>query len=184
MKCILACLLGTALTLSAQTNLESILSQSIQPAAWGAKPVLAEDKKVVISKTAELLEKHVTFRPDGTSSAFAQISSVRESVEWKNLRIHIITSIALTEADKLNGYEKRYLAGLKYDAYRRWDPKTKSWTKWQTTGHLHFPKGIYVEWKEGVATAKGNTYLPKFSPGPGPSIADKPQNLPKGIERK
>lgn len=194
MKCILVFLFASTLALSAQSNLEKILSQALKQAATGLKPVPASDRKIVVSEVANLLKKHVTFRPDGTSSSFSTATgTTRQSLEWKNLHITTISEVAITEADRLNGVEKRYLAVLGCDATRRWDPKSNAWTSWVPTGHLLFPTGIKVERNKGKVSASGGSYLPKFSPGPGPSISNPttkstggnaPAHLPPGMQRK
>lgn len=186
MKTIVACLLGTILSLNAQSNLDEILKHGLKQSVALLQPIPEADQKVVIAQTAALLQKHVTFRPDGTSTAYSTVNTTRQSLEWKNLVIKMIAADALTDADKLNGFEKRYRAILSSEATRKWDPKINNWSQWSPTGHLLFPTGITVEWKNGVVTANGGTYLPKFSPGPGPSIQDvkapKPSTaLPPGV---
>jgi hypothetical protein len=172
MKTIVACLFGTALSLNAQSTVDGFLSQALKQSAALLQAIPEADQKVVIAETSALLQKHVTFRPDGTSTAFSTISDPRQSLEWKNLVIKTIAADALTDADKLNGFEKRYRAILSSEATRKWDPKSKAWTQWSPGGHTLFPTGITVEWKNGIVSTSGGSYLPKFSPGPGPSIQD------------
>lgn len=173
MKPILLCLMLSVLGVQAQSNLDAILTQGLKQAVAGITPVPERDRQVVISQTAALLEKHVTFRPDGTSSSFYTMKGNRQSVEWQKLRIKSIVSMALTNADRLNGIEKRYLAILASDGTREWDRATNRWSAWRPIGHLLFPTGITVEWKQGQVLAKGSQFLPNFSPGPGPSITDR-----------
>jgi hypothetical protein len=92
---------------SAQTDLSKLLEQGMRQAVAGLAPVPAQDKADVLAATSALLMKHVTFRPDGTASAY-YTQSGRRPVEWKNFVVRHITLHAVTEADRLNGIGKRY----------------------------------------------------------------------------
>lgn len=110
---------------SAQTDAGKLLLQGLQSALAGLAPVPAEDQAAVLKTTAELLARHVTFRPDGTASAICTFSGRRQT-EWKRLVVRSITAHPVTEADRLNGVSKRYLVGFSCDAHRSWDAKTNA----------------------------------------------------------
>lgn len=184
----LAVLFILSLTLHGQSTLDGILAKGLKQAVAGLTPIPQADRDEVVAATAALLSRHVTFRPDGTASTVSTAAGSRQNLEWKDLTIHIITAKALNEADRLNGITKRYSAILSSQATRRWDTKANSWTQWSPGGHSLFPSSITVEWKNGIRAASGGTYLPKFFPGPGPSIADaqapkKIETLPPGMSR-
>ncbi len=172
---------------SGQTNVTKLLEQGLKGAAATLTPLPDAEKKEVLTATATLLAKHVTFRPDGTASSTYHGSS-QWPVEWRKLVVRTITKQAVSDADRLNGVTRRYLAGLACEACRDWKPGTSAWSEWRQFGFVQFPSTITVEEKNGVLTAHGNTQLPKFSPGPGPSIMDKQaptknDGLPPGMTR-
>jgi hypothetical protein len=170
-----------------QTNVSKLLEQGLTEAATSLTYVPADEKKVVLTTTATLLAKHVTFRPDGTASSTYH-GSAQWPVEWRKLVVRMITKQAVSDADRLNGVTRRYHASLACEACRDWKPGTTAWSEWRQFGFVQFPFAIIVEEKNGVLTARGNAQLPKFSPGPGPSIMDKQtpaknDGLPPGMTR-
>jgi hypothetical protein len=170
-----------------QTNVSKLLEQGLKGAVATLTPVPDAEKQEVLTATATLLAKHVTFRPDGTASSTYHGSS-QWPVEWRKLVVRTITKQAVSDADRLNGITRRYHAGLACDASRDWKPGTSAWSEWRQFGFVQFPSSIHVEERNGVLTARGNTQLPKFSPGPGPSITDKQapaknDGLPPGMTR-
>ena len=172
---------------SAQSDTGKLLLQGLQSALTGLAPIPAEDQAAVLKATAELLAKHVTFRPDGTASAICTFSG-RRQVEWKRLAVRSITAQPATEADRLNGVSKRYLVGFSCDAHRSWDSKTNAWGQWYPINNVLFPSAIYVEWKGGKWAAVESDMIKHFIPGPGPStVAPKPapksDDLPPGMTR-
>jgi len=184
----IASLIFLTIAAPAQSNLDRLLAEGLRKAVAGLTPVPEKDRAEVVTATAALISKHVTFRPDGTASTVSIAMGSRQNLEWTDLTIKMIKMDSLTEADKLNGFTKRYRAILGSTASRRWDTKANAWTAWGPTGHPLFPSGIVVEWKNGTRTARGNDYLPKFSPGPGPSITDASpapaeRALPPGMSR-
>ncbi len=153
----------------------------------GLMPVPKSDQSALLTATAELLAKHVTFRPDGTASSICTFSH-RQHVEWQKLVVKHISLQSLNEADRLNGITKRYLVSLSCDAHRIWDNKTSTWSKWNSTGHLFFPSALIFDWNGTRWTAKPSHMLKHFQPGPGPSIAAPkptadPRHLPPGMTR-
>lgn len=186
MRCFLVIVL-LACGASAQTSISQILEQGLKKAANGFKPVTDAEKQEVLTATAALLAKHVTFRPDGSASANFLLGKV-QPVEWRKLVLDSIHPQALTEADRLNGITRRYHARLVCDASRRWQPATNNWSEWKPGGVLLFPSVIVVEEKSRVVTARGNEQLPKFTPGPGASVLQKQpagtrNELPPGMTR-
>jgi hypothetical protein len=164
-----------------------MLEDGLKGAVATLTPLSATEKSEVLSATAALLVKHVTFRPDGTASSTYHGKS-QWPVEWRRLVVRTITKQAVSDADRLNGVTRRYLAGLACDASREWKPDTTAWSEWRPTGFMYFPSAITVEEKNGVLTATSNSQLPNFSPGPGPSIMDKhapakSDGLPPGMTR-
>jgi len=161
----IASLIFLTIAAPAQSNLDRLLAEGLRKAVAGLTPVPEKDRAEVVTAMGS-----------------------RQNLEWTDLTIKMIKMDSLTEADKLNGFTKRYRAILGSTASRRWDTKANAWTAWGPTGHPLFPSGIVVEWKNGTRTARGNDYLPKFSPGPGPSIADASpapaeSALPPGMSR-
>lgn len=179
-------LLLLASVASAQTNVSKCLEQGLKGAVATLTPVPDAEKREVLTATATLLSKHVTFRPDGTASSTYHRRSAWP-VEWRKLVVRAIHKQAVSDADRLNGVTRRYHASLGSDACRDWKPQATGWSEWRTTGFIHFPSAITVEEKAGVLTARGNTELPKFMPGSGPSITEKQpagkSDLPPGMTR-
>lgn len=171
---------------SAQTNVQKVLEQGLKGAVATLTPVSAAEQQEVLTATAALLAKHVKFRPDGTASSTYHGSS-QWPVEWRKLVVRSILKQRVTDADRLNGITRRYHTGLGFEACRDWRAKSSAWSEWRTTGFLYFPSAIIVEEKNGALTARGNDQLPKFSPGPGPSILEKQpagkSDLPPGMTR-
>lgn len=178
------CLATTAVS---QTPITRILEQGLKDAANTFKPVSAAEKLEVLTATAALLAKHVTFRPDGTASATFHLGKA-QPVEWRKLVVDAIHPEALTDADRLNGITRRYHASLSCDASRSWQPATNAWSEWRPVGVLLFPSAIVIEEKNRVLIARGNDQLPKFMPGPGTSLLQKQpsgnrNDLPPGMTR-
>lgn len=171
-----------------QTNVSKLLEQGLKSAVAALTPIPDAEKQEVLTATATLLSKHVKFHPDGTASSIYHGGSPWR-VEWRKLVVQTITKQAVSEADRLNGLTRRYLVGLACDACRDWKPNTTAWSEWRQVGFIQFPTAIVVEERNGVLTARGNANLPKFSPGPGPSITDKQvpargDGLPPGMTRR
>lgn len=180
-------LLIIAANASAQTDLGKLLAQGLQGALAGLTPVPEQDQAAVLKTTAELLAKHVTFRPDGTASAICNFSG-RQHTEWKRLAVRSITAQPVTEADRLNGISKHYLVGLSCEAHRNWDAKTNAWGRWYPINNVLFPSAIRVESKDGKWVAVESDQSKYFIPGPGPSIVEKKaaaksDGLPPGMTR-
>lgn len=172
---------------SAQNDAGKLFVQGIQGALAGLTPVPEQDQTAVMKTTAELLAKHVTFRPDSTASAVCTFSG-RQQVEWKRLAVRSVTAQPVTEADRLNGISKRYLVSLSCEAHRSWDAKTNGWGQWYPINNVLFPSAINVEWKGGKWVAVESDMIKHFIPGPGPStVAPKPapksDDLPPGMTR-
>ena len=56
----------------------------MKSAVESLEPVKEEDRKAILDATAELLAKHVTFRPDGIAASFhATSAGTRGMIEWK-----------------------------------------------------------------------------------------------------
>ena len=171
----------------AQTYISQILEQGLKSALQGLAPIPATERQEVLTATAALLAKHVTFRPDGTAAS-AYVQKENWHVEWRKLVVSQISSAAVTDADRLNGITRRYYAALQCEASRNWRPQATTWSEWQPIGFVLYPSAIVVEETKGVLVARGNSELPKFQPGPGPSITDKPVTkgqpaLPPGMTR-
>ena len=172
----------------AQTPISRILEQGLKDAVQTFKPVSDAEKQEVLTATAALLAKHVTFRPDGTASATFHLGKP-QPVEWRQLVVEAIQPRALTDPDRLTGITRRYHASLGCDASRTWQPATNSWSEWKPVGILLFPSAIVVEEKNRVLSARGgNDQLPKFIPGPGASVLQRQpagtrNDLPPGMTR-
>jgi hypothetical protein len=176
-----------ATSAAAQTSIPRILEQGLKETANAFKPVSAAERKEVLTATAGLLAKHVTFRPDGTASATYQ-GGKPQPIEWRKLVVNAIRPQILTDADRLNGIVRRYHANLGCDASRSWKSDTNTWSEWKPNSFIHFPAAIVVEEKNGVLAARGNTELPKFAPGPGATVLQKQpgggkNDLPPGMTR-
>lgn len=182
-------LVVVALTLSAvqgQSDVSKLLSQGLNGALAAFEPVAEADKKAILTSTAVVLAKHVTFRPDGTAATVCTKLG-KTHLEWKRLVVRNITKQAVTDADRLNGITRRFQVSFGCDGHRTFDSKTNRWTEWMNIGYVLFPAGIEFEWKSGEWTLKSES-LKGFSPGPGPSITDqkpaaKNAGLPPGMKR-
>jgi hypothetical protein len=186
MRILLLLLLAPTLA-SAQTSVSQTLEQGLKSALQGLAPLPATERRDVLTATAALLAKHVTFRPDGTASS-TYVQKENWHIEWRKLVVSNISPAAVTDADRLNGITRRYYASLECEASRNWRPQATTWSEWKPTGFILFPSAIVVEETKGVLVARGNSELPKFQPGPGPSITDKPVTkgqpaLPPGMTR-
>lgn len=164
-----------------------MLSQGSQGSLAGLTPVPAKEQAAVLTTTADVLGRHVTFRPDGNDSAICTFSE-RRQVEWRRLMVSSIIAQAVNEADHLNGVSKRYMVGLSCDAHRSWDTKANAWGKWYPTNNVLFPSGIVVEWQGAKWVALESDQIKYFIPGPGRSIAapkadTKFDGLPPGMTR-
>ena len=172
---------------SGQTNVSKMLEDGLKGAVATLTPLSAAEKSEVLTATATLLVKHVTFRPDGTASA-TYYGKSQWPVEWLKLAVRSITKQAVSDADRLNGITRSYLASISCDASRYWKPDTTAWSDWRPTGFAYFPSVITIEEKNGMLVATANDKLAKFSPGPGPSLMDKhtppkSDGLPPGMTR-
>lgn len=170
-----------------QTNVSKLLQQGLKDAAVSLAPVPDAEKKEVLTATAMLLAKHVNFRADGIATSTYNGTSAWP-VEWGKLVVSSITSRPLNDADRLNGITRRYYASISCDACRDWKPKATAWSEWRQSGFILFSSVVVVEEKNGVVTARGNNELPKFTPGPGPSVVEKQSpgkkdDLPPGVTR-
>jgi hypothetical protein len=170
---------------SAQLTVGKILEQGLKQAVAGLTPIPEKDKIALLDATAELLAKHITFRPDGSASSYYTMS-VRQPVEWQKFTITHITAQAINEADRLNGITKRYIVIFGCDAHRSWDTKASTWGKWYAIGNVTFPSAISFEWKNGAWTTDESTQLKHFILGSGPSILkpktnSKSDGLPPGM---
>ncbi len=171
----------------AQSDVSKLLSQGMSGAVTMLEPVSEADQKTILAATADVLIKHVTFRPDGTA-ATVHTKLGNKHVELRRLLVRSITKQPVTDADRLNGIGGRILVCLGSDAHRTFDSKANRWGEWQNSGYILFPSGLEFVWKDGTWMLKSES-LTGFSPGPGPSIADpKPApssgNLPPGMMRK
>jgi len=184
-------LLMLATAVSAQTSANKILERGLAQAVAGMTPVPPKEKAEILNFTGQLLARHMTFRTDGTASAFHSLTT-RRAVEWKGFTVKHITAQAVTEADRLNGISKRYLVGFACDAHRTWDTKTNNWGEWHAIGNPMFPSGIFVEWKDGAWSVKDTSRLKHFTPGLGAAVrtpvaaskrTGKDADLPPGMSR-
>lgn len=170
-----------------QSNVAKILEEGVKDAAVVLAPVSAGERKEVLTAAATLLSKHVNFRPDGTAASTYHAASPWP-VEWKKLVVRSITVQPVSDADRLNGVTRRYHASISCAACRDWRPGSTAWSEWRKSGFLYFPSGVMIEEKNGMLHASGNAELPKFAPGPGPSIMEKQlpgtrSDLPPGMTR-
>jgi hypothetical protein len=175
---ILIVLVSTLTAVCGQNDVSKLLSQGLGGAMAAFEPVSQTDQKAILSETAEALAKHVTFRPDGTaSSVCARLG--KKHVEWRRLVVRSITKQPVTDADRLNGITRRFMVGLSCDAHRTFDSKTNRWGEWLNSGYILFPSGLEFEWKKGGWVLKSQS-LEGFTPGPGPSIADRKRDAGDG----
>lgn len=180
-------LLLTLLPVSAQADFGKLLGQGLLQSLGGMIPVPEPEKSEVIKATVDLLTKHITIHPDGTSSSFC-IPCNNQQIEWKGFVIKSIQSQTITEADRLNGVTKRDFIGFSCDASRSWDSKKHTWSEWQSVGHVLFPAGARVEYRDGKWLAVETDQFKYFAPGPGPATAPikkdaGPSDLPPGMTR-
>ncbi len=177
-----------AATAYAQIDPAKMFAQGVKSAFLSLAPVSEKDQSDALAAATGLLNKHVTFHPDGSQTAICSVSG-NQQVEWKGLVIKSITSQPVNDADKLNGISKRCFVSLSCDASRTWNRKTNAWDKWQLFGHGLFPSGITVEQTGGKWTALESAQLKWFSPGPGEGATTtqpdpKSDGLPPGMTRR
>lgn len=172
-----------------QTSVSEVLSQGLKKDAAEKSPVSEEDQKALINATANMLNKHITFRADGTASAYYTFAD-RRSVEWQKFVVFRIDSKSINEADKLNGITKKYAVVFGCDAHRTWDDNANRWGEWRAHGYSDFPLGVVFRFKNGSWTAESPALLKYFIPGPGKSISEskpKPAGkntaLPPGMQK-
>ncbi len=182
-----AILILTCTLSAAQVDSQRLLNQVAKQAMASWKSIPEDDRAAVFSITSELLKKHVTFRPDGTASAYC-IFNEKQRVEWKDLQVGSIRAQALTEADRLNGITKRYFVSLGSAAHRSWNSKTSAWGEWKPRGHVLFPSGVMVEFKGGRWIAIETDPMKYFTPSSGtptPTVqrGTKDPHLPPGMTR-
>jgi hypothetical protein len=182
-----ALLLLTCTISAAQVDSQELLIQVAKQAMESMTAIPPEDKIAILASTSDLLKKHVTFRADGTASAYC-IPNSKQWVEWKNLSVRGIQARALTDADRLNGITKSYFVSIDSDGHRSWNPKTKAWSEWKPIGHVLFPSGIQIEFKDGKWIAIETTQIKYFIPGPGTPITasqngTQDTQLPAGMTR-
>lgn len=189
MKVLSVCLLLSFCHAFGQTSVSDFLAEGLKQVAATKAPISQEDQKALVNATAALLGKHITFRADGTSSAYYTLDG-RRSVEWKKFVVSDIRAQAVTEADKLNGISKKYSVIFGCDAHRAWDTQTNRWGEWAAQGFSNFPLGVVFQFKNGAWNAESPALLKYFSPGPGPSISDskpkpagKSNDLPPGMQK-
>lgn len=181
MKFFSICLLLSFSPAFGQDSLSEVLSQGLNQDAAKKTSIPEEDQKALLSATATLLSKHITFRADGTASAHYTFGE-RRSVEWQKFVINRITVKSINEADKLNGITKKYSVFFGCDAHRIWDAETNRWGEWRAHGYPDFPLGVVFRLKNGSWTAESPALLKYFTPGPGASISDsKPKPAGKSI---
>lgn len=172
-----------------QTSVSDLLSQGLKPDESKKSVISVEDQKALVTATATLLSKHLTFRADGSASAFYSAAE-RQTVEWQKFVVFRIDSKTVSEADKLNGITKKYAVIFGCDANRAWDAKANRWGEWQPNGYADFPLGVVFQLKGGSWTPETPALLKYFSPGPGPSISEskpkpagKANELPPGMQK-
>lgn len=79
-----ALLLLLASVACGQTNVSKALEQGLKGAIATLTPIPDAEKREVLTATATLPSKHVTFRPDGTASSTYHGGS-QWPVEWRKL---------------------------------------------------------------------------------------------------
>ena len=106
MKTLPLCMVTIALSMGlvqAQRQIEVQISKDIKPSPAQFGEVTEDDKRIVISKVAQLLGQHVTFRGNGITSSFSELRGQRQYVEWRNLRIKMLVPTKLTSTDEGQG---------------------------------------------------------------------------------
>ncbi len=182
-----ALLLMMAIAASAGTEVGKTLTQGLKPPAAGVAPIPEKDQADVLDAAAGLLEKHITFREDGTQSAICTASG-RQEMEWKQLVTKSIASQKVNEADREAGISQRYLVSLSCDGNRVWDNTKKVWGPWNSPGLGTLPSTITVELAGGKWIARETNPMKKFAPGAvGPVTSLKPDEKsdrpPPGMTR-
>ena len=175
MKTLPSCLAVLALStglLQAQARLEARMSADIQPTPKQFGEVSKDEQRIVVSKVVALLNKHVTFRDDGVAASVYDASNGRHQVEWKNMRIKMLTPTQAKATDQEQNIGRRIQARLVFDSCRILNPKTNVWTEWSVRGHPLFPPAINVVWVNGHPMAEGGMHLKKFRQGPAATPAN------------
>lgn len=144
----------------------AMLEKGLKKAIAPFEPVPDAEKRVVLGICARLLERSVTFRPDGTASTVDRTAGGNVHMEWRQLGVRTITRESISAADRANGITRRYHVGLSCEASRRWDAKTNTWGAWRDGGSVFFPSTIVVEEIDGEIKARAPR-IENFVPGPG-----------------
>lgn len=189
MKPLCLCMLLTFCPAFGQNSVSEVLAEGLKPVAATKMSIPQEDQNALVTETATLLAKHITFRADGTSSSYYTLGD-RRAVEWKKFVVVEIVTKSVTEADKLNGVSKKYSVVFGCDAHRAWDTKSNRWGEWLAHGLSEFPLGVVFQFKNGTWIAEQPALLKYFTPGPGPSISEskpkpagKTNSLPPGMQK-
>ncbi|MCW1926197.1 hypothetical protein OKA05_26805 [Luteolibacter arcticus] len=141
----------------------SIFPLAAQEATEASKMRLTEQREVMSASTA-LLAGTLDIRQDGTARATHQLGSFSTRIEFKDLTVHEITKVPLTEADAAKGITRRYHAKLACKAHRIWDGPMVAWSEWRENGYGFFPSTVVVEEVNGTLQASAKR-IKDFSPG-------------------
>jgi len=185
--------LGVALLVSlgsvqAQSNVSQMLEDAAKRALLGAVPVSAEERQEVAEALRPMLEKRLTFREDGVTSAAHHLNGEVIYIEWMGLKVEVVRKDALNAADQANGITRRYRIVMTSTSHRVWKKSLNAWSEWKPTGYPLFFSGITVEERNGILEARTNEHG-TFMPGPVRSMGasaqpvSPSQGLPPGMER-
>lgn len=186
---ILATLLISLAHAHAQSNAGAMLEDALKKALTGLTPIPEKERDEVIAAVRPLLEKRLTFRPDGVASAVHHLNGEAIYVEWIGLKAAALRKDSLTPADSANGITRRYRLTMTCSSHRTWKPTSKRWSEWFSTGYPLFPSGITIEERNGslsATLAERGTFLPgpeRSIGAPAPAPAQRDQGLPAGMQR-
>ena len=157
-----------------------MLVQGLEHTIAGITRVPEVEQRMVVGECAKLLQRSVSFRPDGTAASIDRGLGRNVHIEWRKLAIKSVNKSPLSAADRANGISRSYLAVLGCEASRTWNQKANAWSDWHNSGYLLFPSAIIVKEINGAIVTSAPR-IETFSPGGG---GNSPQGGPPGIYRR
>lgn len=126
----------------------------------------------VVAATARLLDRHLSFEPDGRIVSIYQTGEAQWEIEWRQLTIRHIAHLAAQPDDPANGIIARFRAHLTSQAHRRRSLADLQWSPWRPTDYVRFPAWIdIVITSTGPVAEAPATLLGFIPPTPTPPVA-------------
>jgi len=163
-----AFLLTSILPLSAQSVAGA--TEKVVEIVTATSPMRTTEASEVFAVSAALVESSVALFADGTARSTHQLGTFHSRIELKGISFSEIVKTPLSEADKVKGVSRRYIARIKCTAHRIWDGPMVSWSEWRSGSYGFFPSAVIVEEIDGALRARANR-IADFTPGIDESLA-------------